>query len=174
MLGSCGKQKRGLREDLMPTVVVDDNQVPDGNKSESLSMTAIHPVLFSPENAEVCARLSAGQQERVRDIISRTSDKWSLWTLSVLASCGTLRFSRLLERVRGVSQKSLTVTLRQLERDGLITRTVMVKSPIRVDYAATPLGIDLIRHVDPLWTWVALHQEEFAKAREQYEADQAR
>ena len=105
----------------------------------------------------------------VREIISRAADKWSLWTLSQLATGGPLRFSRLLERVTGISQKSLTVTLRQLERDGLVTRTVTVRSPIRVDYEATALGIDLIRHVDPLWTWVALHHAMFSQARDAYD-----
>ena len=132
-------------------------------------MSETNPVLFSPENADVCAALSATQERMVREIISRASDTWSLWTLSVLATQGVLRFSRLLERVTGISQKSLTATLRQLERDGLVTRTVTVRSPIRVDYEATALGIELIRHVDPLWTWVARHHEAFAQARTAYD-----
>lgn len=129
------------------------------------------PVLFSPENAQLCASLSAGQEELVREMISRSADKWSLWTLSVLAMNGTLRFSRVLEQVTGISQKSLTATLRQLERDGMVTRAVTVRSPIRVDYAATALGIELIRHVDPLWTWVARNHDLFAQARVAYDAE---
>ena len=132
-------------------------------------MSETNPVLFSPENAAVCAALSASEERMVREIISRASDTWSLWTLSVLATQGVLRFTRLLERVTGISQKSLTATLRQLERDGLVTRTVTVRSPIRVDYEATALGIELIRHVDPLWTWVARHHEAFAQARIAYD-----
>lgn len=128
-------------------------------------MTISKPVLFSPENAEVCSTLTAEQAELVRNIVSRAADKWSLWTLSQLATHGPLRFSRLLERVEGISQKSLTVTLRQLERDGLVTRTVTVRSPIRVDYEATELGIELIRHVDPLWTWTAINHAAFSRAR---------
>jgi DNA-binding HxlR family transcriptional regulator len=127
------------------------------------------PVLFSPENATLCASLSVAGEGLVREIISRSADKWSLWTLSVVAMNGSLRFSRLLEHVAGISQKSLTVTLRQLERDGLVTRKVMVRSPIRVDYAATALGIELIRHIDPLWTWVARHHDAFAQARIAYD-----
>ena len=127
------------------------------------------PVLFSAENTQLCASLSTGQEELVREIISRSSDTWSLWTLSVLATRGPHRFSRLLEQVAGISQKSLTATLRQLERDGLVTRTVTVRSPIRVDYAATALGIELIRHVDPLWTWVARNHDLFAQARLAYD-----
>ena len=129
------------------------------------------PTLFTPENAEVCASLSAEDVALVRGVVSRAADKWSLWTLSELARDGTLRFSRLLERVTGVSQKSLTATLRQLERDGLITRTVTVLSPIRVDYAATELGVELIRHVDPLWTWTARNHAAFARARSAYDFD---
>ncbi|WP_420607334.1 winged helix-turn-helix transcriptional regulator [Novosphingopyxis sp.] len=105
----------------------------------------------------------------MRTIVSRAADKWSLWTLSLLATNGPLRFSRLLEQVTGISQKSLTVTLRQLERDGLLTRTVTVPSPIRVDYEATALGIDLIRHVDPLWTWAAQNHDAFTQARSNYD-----
>ena len=129
------------------------------------------PVLFSPENTELCASLAAGQEELVREVISRAADKWSLWTLSLLATNGPLRFSRLLDRVTGISQKSLTVTLRRLARDGLVTRTVTVRSPIRVDYEATALGIELIRHVDPLWTWVARNHDVFAQARTASNAD---
>ena len=132
-------------------------------------MAGSKPKLFTPENAEVCASLSAGQERLVREIISRAADKWSLWTLSELARAGPLRFSRLLERVMGISQKSLTVTLRQLERDGLLTRTVTVRSPIRVDYAATELGVELIRQIDPLWTWTARNHALFSQSRAAYD-----
>ena len=134
-------------------------------------MSQAKPVLFSPENAGLCASLSVGQEELVREIISRAGAKWSLWTLSQLATNGPLRFSRLLERVTGISQKSLTVTLRQLARDGLVIRTVIVRSPIQVDYAATALGIELIRHVDPLWTWVARNHDVFTEARTAFDGD---
>lgn len=136
-------------------------------------MTNDTPTLFFPQNAEVCANLSADQERLVREIISRVADKWSLWALSELAKDGPLRFSRLLERVIGVSQKSLTATLRNLERDGLVTRTVMVNSPIRVDYAATAIGIDLVRQVDPLWTWVARNNGAFTEARIAFEANRS-
>ena len=133
-------------------------------------MASPKPLLFTPENADVCATLMAAQAGLVREIISRAADKWSLWTLSELAREGPLRFSRLLERVEGISQKSLTVALRQLERDGLATRTVTVRSPIRVDYAATELGIELIGKIDPLWTWVAQNNEAFSRSRAVYDA----
>lgn len=132
-------------------------------------MTSRTPVLFTPENAEICASLSAEQERRVRELIGRVAAKWTLWTLSELARDGPLRFSRLLERVTGISQKSLTATLRDLDRNGLVTRTVTMRSPIRVDYAATALGVEMIRHVDPLWTWVASNHQAFADARAAYD-----
>ncbi len=135
-------------------------------------MTNDNPILFSPHNAELCASFSAEQERLVREIIARVADKWTLWALSELARNGPLRFSRLLERVIGVSQKSLTATLRHLERDGLVTRSVTINSPIRVDYAATAIGIDLIRQVDPLWTWVARNNLTFSSARATFDASQ--
>lgn len=134
-------------------------------------MHGTKPTLFSPENAQLCRSLSAIDEKLVREIISRAADTWSLWTLSELARHGPLRFSRLLERIIGVSQKSLTATLRQLQRDGLVTRSVTVRSPIRVDYAATEMGVELIRHVDPLWTWVARNHGAFAAARRAYDEE---
>ena len=91
-----------------------------------------------------------------RELMTHLADKWALWVLSVLAeSGGPMRFSRILDAVTGVSQKSLTKTLRQLERDGLATRQMFMEVPPRVEYTITPLGQDLVRHVEPLWTWVS-------------------
>jgi DNA-binding HxlR family transcriptional regulator len=74
---------------------------------------------------------------------------WSLWALSELTSEGPLRFSRLLESVDCLSQKSLAATLRRLERDGLVRRSITVQVPIRVDYEATALGHELIVKFHP-------------------------
>lgn len=128
------------------------------------------PDLVSPDRVDVCESLSDQEEALVREIVSRVADRWSLWVLTELAEHGALRFSRLLERVRGISQKSLTATLRQLERDGLVTRTVTAQVPIRVDYEATELGLELIRHIDPFCTWAARNHARFAAAREAYDA----
>ena len=113
----------------------------------------------------LCSTLSDAQESVIREIISRATDKWSLWALSELAGDGPLRFSRLMDRVEGVSQKSLTATLRHLERDGLVKRTVTVQVPIRVDYEATPLGKAFVQETHPLWMWCALNLSGFARAR---------
>jgi DNA-binding HxlR family transcriptional regulator len=112
-----------------------------------------------------CSTLSDAEESVIREIISRATDKWSLWTLSELARDGPLRFSRLMDRVEGVSQKSLTATLRHLERDGLVKRTVTVQVPIRVDYEATPLGKAFVQETHPLWLWCALNLRGFDRAR---------
>jgi DNA-binding HxlR family transcriptional regulator len=71
--------------------------------------------------------------------------------------------------VEGISQKSLTKTLRGLERDGLVTREVFAEVPPRVEYAITPLGAEMLDHVAPLWEWVAKSVGRFAEARARYE-----
>ena len=121
-------------------------------------------------DADPCATVTTDQQRLVRDILSRVVDKWSLWVLSELTDDGPLRFARLLDRVDGISQKSLTATLRQLEREGFVTRTVITRSPIRVDYAATTAGRLLIQQVQPLWLWVLNRLPEFLQARIAYDA----
>ncbi|WP_457355593.1 winged helix-turn-helix transcriptional regulator [Sphingomonas sp. UYP23] len=124
----------------------------------------------SGENNDPCSALSAEQQGLVREVLARTVDKWGLWVLIELSEDGPLRFSRLLDRVGRISQKSLTATLRQLERDGLVTRTMVAQVPIRVDYAATPLGQALIEQVHPLWLWAIERLPEIAAARAIYDA----
>ena len=80
-----------------------------------------------------------------------------------------MRFSRIMENVAGVSQKSLTKTLRGLERDGLITRAVFAEVPPRVEYAITPLGTEMLNNVAPLWLWVAKSVRRFHDARANFD-----
>ena len=126
---------------------------------------AVQATNLPPNKVSLCSTLSDAQESVIREIISRATDKWSLWALSELAGDGPLRFSRLMDRVEGVSQKSLTATLRHLERDGLVKRTVTVQVPIRVDYEATPLGKAFVQETHPLWLWCALNLSGFDRAR---------
>lgn len=82
---------------------------------------------------------SSKKEALVRQILERVADKWTLLVIDALDSKSEVRFSRLRERIGGVSQKMLTKTLRQLERDGLVTRRVHAEVPPRVDYKLTPL-----------------------------------
>src|ERR1700678_4773127 len=99
-----------------------------------------------------CEALGPGAESLARDMVTRMAEKWTLWTLAVLAEAGgPLRFSRVMERVEEVSQKSLTKTLRQLERDGLVTRVVFAEVPPRVEYKITKLGEELLAQLHPVW-----------------------
>ncbi|MEV0234773.1 helix-turn-helix domain-containing protein [Nonomuraea sp. NPDC050786] len=105
----------------------------------------------------------------VRQILDRIADKWSLLVIALL-DCQSLRFTQLRREIDGVSQRMLSVTLRQLERDGLVTRTVHPVVPPRVDYALTPLGRTLHQTIKTLVTWTEEHQQEIAAARAAYDA----
>jgi DNA-binding HxlR family transcriptional regulator len=108
----------------------------------------------------------------VRQILDRIADKWSLLVIALLDR-RRLRFTELRREIDGVSQRMLTVTLRQLERDGLVRRTVHPVVPPRVDYELTPLGVSLHETVQALVTWTDAHQREIAAARSAYDAREA-
>jgi DNA-binding HxlR family transcriptional regulator len=107
---------------------------------------------------------------RAREMLVRVADKWSMYVIHVLAEAGTVRFSGLRRRVDGVSQRMLTVTLRGLERDGLVRRTMHPEVPPRVEYALTPLGATLREIVGELITWSGAHLREVDEARARYDA----
>jgi DNA-binding HxlR family transcriptional regulator len=112
---------------------------------------------------DFCAELTPDQDQMARALLERISGKWSLSVIRVLAEAGgPLRFSRILERISGISQKVLTQNLRTLERDGLISRTLYPQVPPRVEYELTGLGEGLIAPLGALWRWVAQRQSEFA------------
>jgi DNA-binding HxlR family transcriptional regulator len=104
----------------------------------------------------------------VRQILDRIADKWSLLVIALLDR-RTLRFTELRREIDGVSQRMLTVTLRQLERDGLVRRTVHPVVPPRVDYELTTLGCTLLETIQALVTWTETHQNEVAAARAAYD-----
>jgi DNA-binding HxlR family transcriptional regulator len=104
----------------------------------------------------------------VGDVLSRVGDKWSVLVVTRLGD-GPLRFNELRRAIGGISQRMLTLTLRGLERDGLVTRTVFPTIPPRVDYALTPLGRDLLTPVSALGAWAVRNQPKIARAREQFD-----
>jgi len=105
-----------------------------------------------------------------REILSRIGDKWSVYVLYVLGKDGTLRFTALRARIEGISQRMLTVTLRGLQRDGLVTRTVYAEVPPRVEYLLTSLGSTLSGMVCGLVEWSNAHIKEIDAARATYDA----
>ena len=90
------------------------------------------------------------------DILNRIGDKWSVMVVGHLTK-KTMRFNELRHSIGGISQRMLTLTLRNLERDGLVIRTVYPKIPPRVEYQLTELGRTLTDPLDTLWNWAAAH-----------------
>ncbi|MFD9909753.1 winged helix-turn-helix transcriptional regulator [Streptomyces sp. NPDC059063] len=109
---------------------------------------------------------------QVRQILDRVADKWSLLVIALLEH-RCLRFTELRREIDGISQRMLTVTLRQLERDGLVLRTVHPVVPPRVEYELTPLGGTLHTTIQALVTWTEEHQGEIAAARSSYDLREA-
>ncbi len=105
----------------------------------------------------------------VNELIGRVADKWTMLILELLEEKGTLRFSRIGDQVEGISQKMLTQTLRQMERDGLVTRTVYPVVPPRVEYALTPLGSSLSAAFCGVWLWAERHLAEVEAARNAFD-----
>jgi DNA-binding HxlR family transcriptional regulator len=103
-----------------------------------------------------------------RQVLDAISDKWVTLVLSALAD-GPQRYSDLSRRIAGVSQKMLTQTLRQLERDGLLTRTITPAVPVRVDYRLTELGETILPVVAAIKQWSETHIIEIHAAREAYD-----
>jgi DNA-binding HxlR family transcriptional regulator len=104
----------------------------------------------------------------VSDVLARVGDKWSVLVVTRLGG-GPLRFNELRRSIGGISQRMLTLTLRGLERDGLVTRSVFPTIPPRVEYALTALGRDLLQPVAALGDWALRNQAKIARAREQFD-----
>ena len=103
-----------------------------------------------------------------REILDRVGDKWSLYVIDTLSE-GPLRFNELKKVVEGISQRMLTLTLRHLERDGLVTRTMFPTIPPRVDYELTPLGFKLLKPVTELVDWVQENRNEIESAQKTFD-----
>ncbi|WDR04660.1 helix-turn-helix domain-containing protein [Devosia rhodophyticola] len=106
------------------------------------------------------------------DVLNRIGDKWSVLVVGILGRSGTLRFNELKRTINGVSQRMLTLTLRNLERDGLVTRTIYPEVPPRVEYGLTELGKTLQVPISGLWDWSAEHHATIVEARANYDARQ--
>jgi len=104
----------------------------------------------------------------VSSVLARVGDKWSVLII-VLLGDGPKRFNEIKRMVGGISQRMLTLTLRGLERDGLVTRTVFPTIPPRVDYELTNLGRSLWQEVEPLGAWARGHVKHIIKARAKFD-----
>ena len=108
---------------------------------------------------------------RAREVLQRVGDKWSMYVIDLLGQ-DTMRFTELHRGVNGITARMLTVTLRGLERDGIVTRTIHPVIPPRVDYALTPMGRTLLATIGQLVAWADSHLDEIEAARVAYDARQ--
>ena len=122
--------------------------------------------MTSPDTRQLDPRLQA----LVTDLIGRVADKWTMVVIEVLADRGELRFTALGQQIPGISQKMLTQTLRQMERDGLVIRTIHPVIPPRVDYRLTDLGLSLGDAFCGVWTWAEQHLTQIEQARDTFDA----
>ncbi|MGQ3383191.1 winged helix-turn-helix transcriptional regulator [Glutamicibacter sp. TV12E] len=125
-------------------------------------------VTTQPAELEPC-----GQQNHpdcgIRDVLDRVGDKWSVLVIVELAN-GVRRFRQLQLAIDGISQRMLTLTVRRLERDGLVLRTAYPTMPAQVDYRLTETGASLTHLVKALADWSLAHREEISHSREIYDA----
>ncbi|MFZ1132613.1 MAG: helix-turn-helix domain-containing protein [Terriglobales bacterium] len=105
----------------------------------------------------------------IREVLNRVGDKWSVLIVQLLAD-GPKRFSELRRAVEGISQRMLTLTLKGLERDGLVTRTVYPTLPLRVEYELTSLGRTLRKPIQSLAKWAQQNRERIQQSRNRYDA----
>lgn len=127
-----------------------------------------HPIarIAHPETNELAdPRVEA----LVNEVIGRIADKWTMLVLEVLTQHGELRFTRVGELVGGISQKMLTQTLRQMERDGLLIRTVHPVIPPKVEYRLTDLGLTLAEAFCGVWLWAEKNIERIEAARLEFD-----
>ena len=109
---------------------------------------------------------------RAREVLQRVGDKWSVLAIDLLGQ-GTMRFGELHRAIDGITARMLTVTLRGLERDGIVTRTIHPVIPPRVEYALTPMGRTLLDTIGQLVMWADSHLPEIEAARAAYDARRA-
>jgi DNA-binding HxlR family transcriptional regulator len=123
--------------------------------------------------SESCDAAGEPSACRAREVLQRVGDKWSVYVIDLLGQGGTKRFTELHRSIDGITARMLTVTLRGLERDGIVTRTIHPVIPPRVEYALTPLGRTLLDTIGRLVTWTDSHLPEIEAARASYDARQA-
>jgi len=107
----------------------------------------------------------------VKELIGRVADRWTMETIETLAEQGEMRFTRLSKEVKGISQKMMTKTVRQMERDGLLTRKIHPVIPPRVEYKLTDLGLSLSYAFCSVWEWAVKYHDAVERARKTFDED---
>lgn len=132
------------------------------SKESAVESRTGHPANAIPETVDPAV------EALVQDIIGKVADRWTMLVLEALEEHGTLRFTQLGRIVCGISQKMLTQTVRRMEEDGLVKRTVHPVIPPHVDYTLTPLGRSLSEAFCGVWIWAEKHRDEIEQARQAF------
>lgn len=127
----------------------------------------------TPKEKELLASVFSGACSQrkvcpVKDIMASFGDKWSMYTILLLGQHQKMRFNELRTAISGISQRMLTVTLRSLEDDGIVSRTIYPEIPPRVEYELTELGESLLRQLLQLATWAEENFDKIMKARKKH------
>ena len=131
--------------------------------AEQIAMAKLYAAATPPDDID--PRI----ETLVHELIGRVADKWTMLVLEVLGEHGELRFTRLSELVPGISQKMLTQTVRHMERDGLLVRTVHAVVPPKVEYKLTSLGLTLGAAFCGVWVWAVENFDGVEQAREAFD-----
>lgn len=137
---------------------------------ETATTPAQEGTFSSDRHSDVPVEHTPSACQTVTEVLSRVGDKWSMQVVMSLGN-GALRFNVLRRAIDGISQRMLTRTLRNLERDGLVSRAVTPSVPPRVDYALTPLGRSLVEPVNAIGRWAVAHREAIAASRERFDRE---
>ena len=147
----------------------------DMNQKESVGLTKKlkakkKVAIQSSQQCETQGQTDPKVEALVTELIGRVADKWTMMIIEVLTERGEVRFTRLSEMVPGISYKMLTQTLRQMEREGLVARTVHPVIPPKVEYRLTHLGLSLSAAFCGVWLWAEEHLEEIETARTAFDS----
>lgn len=118
----------------------------------------------------ICQTLREDDDGVRREVLAHAGSRWSLGILHALGVYGTMRHAEIKRQMTGVTQRMLTKTLRAMERDGLLLRREFSEIPPRVEYELTPLGMELLVRMSPVWMWVVENAEEFREARRAFDS----
>lgn len=128
--------------------------------------------MSNPKNLDSLPALSLIDMPRIRPVLGKISDKWAVMILTVLCS-EPARFNEIKRRLEGITHKALADALKRLERNGLVTRTVLATAPVAVEYRITPLGLSLREPFEALCRWALMHGAELERATGRYDAAKA-
>jgi DNA-binding HxlR family transcriptional regulator len=124
--------------------------------------------MTTADDLETAASLTLSDVPRLRPVLDKIADKWTIMILMVLCP-QPARFNQIMRRLEGITHKALADALKRIERNGLVTRTVLATAPVAVEYRITPLGLSLREPFEGLCIWALAHEDGIARAALEYD-----